>query len=288
MTLKAERSYHVQQDHKYKREFSFSLPFDRPIFYVSFLIGIVLIVCAVWFLFKGDDTSSEVEIRVVKADEDPYKIKVEESAVNSIPFQDKLVYNRIHPSGPIDPSAEHLLPEPEAPIKLEAVEEKITPDLRGQNDMSKEEDVIQVAISNPPSMEVESDPISKIVIEQEVQMETAAEPTESKETEAVASIDDLLSGVVDEGNSSSPAQPDGIYVQLATIDDEAQANSEWKRFKRMATEVLEKKNPIIQQVSLEDRGNVYRLRVGPYDSVDAAKSDCKKLKEKKVGCIVIR
>ncbi len=222
---------------------------------VVFLIGIGI---GGWKLYSliCRPTATGVEVPLIKADEAPYKVKAENQEVPGIHHQDKLVYGRMGGSQGNE-AVEHILPEPEAPAVIQMTEQYRPHDMD---------------LETPPQQPVDNTP-------------PPAAPT-------FGSIEDLLSAEATPAPEAetppAPAPEGDIFIQLGSLKSQELAESEWARALKK-TDVLGKREPLIQKVDLgEDQGIYYRLRTGPFESMEAAQKACAALKEEKVDCIIVK
>jgi hypothetical protein len=88
------------------------------------------------------------------------------------------------------------------------------------------------------------------------------------------------------GTASSVAAAGKHYIQLASLENATQAKQEWKRLSTRNKDVLGKLKPTITKAELEGGRVFYRLRAGGF-SRNKAQDLCKKLRSRKVGCLVI-
>jgi len=87
---------------------------------------------------------------------------------------------------------------------------------------------------------------------------------------------------------SKPDPLKGYRIQIGAHRSEAAAKSAWdKRLKQHGT-ILNKLTLLVRRVDLHNRGVYYRVQAGPLNDQEAAKRICDALKQKKVGCLVIR
>ena len=79
----------------------------------------------------------------------------------------------------------------------------------------------------------------------------------------------------------------GYRVQLASLNSQAQAETEktrlWKRYKAL----LSPYSSHITRVALADKGIRYRLTTEPLPNKDSALDLCEKLKKQRTGCLII-
>ena len=88
----------------------------------------------------------------------------------------------------------------------------------------------------------------------------------------------------------APKISNGAFkIQLAALREQANIEGEWKRLRSKHPDLLE---PLLLSVMRADlgpaKGVFFRLRAGPLKDESTARALCKKLAERKVGCLVIR
>ncbi|WP_122039065.1 SPOR domain-containing protein [Asaia bogorensis] len=75
----------------------------------------------------------------------------------------------------------------------------------------------------------------------------------------------------------------GHMVQLAALGSEADAKATWSKLSKQASDLLSDRTPMIEQKTIN--GHVfYRLRVGGFDTTQAAKSFCVRLHARSIAC----
>lgn len=84
--------------------------------------------------------------------------------------------------------------------------------------------------------------------------------------------------------SPAPRTAAGTHmVQLAALGSDADARTTWGRLSRQASDLLADHEPVIEQKTIN--GHVfYRLRVGGFDSAQAARSFCVRLHARSIAC----
>ncbi len=236
--------------------------FATPLRYIIFLLALVCLVVALWYLFAPARRSySKTDLAFIRTDDAPYKVKAKEQGLPHIKHQDKLIYGRIRSDQNTPPAAEHILPDPEPPTA---------------HPMNDRPTLKMVNQYTPEDLEVE-----KVV---ESSLEKPNNPPS-----ALVSIEDLI----EEYPSEKPvlekkATKGNIFIQLGSLKSHDMAESEWKRISQKHKDVLRDLDFIIQKVDLgANQGIYYRLRTGPFESNEDAAKICASLKERKVECLVI-
>lgn len=90
--------------------------------------------------------------------------------------------------------------------------------------------------------------------------------------------------------SAAPADLAQSYrVQLAAARSEPAIRSEWDRLKSRNTDLLGNLDLQVTRIDLgATKGVFYRLRAGPLENETAAKALCERLKQRKLGCLVVK
>lgn len=98
-----------------------------------------------------------------------------------------------------------------------------------------------------------------------------------------------LPGTADKRQSAKAAtgKAGGFRVQLLSVTTQARAKLEAGRLTEKYKPVLGSLKVVPVRADLGDRGVVYRLRAGPLESRAAAASLCRKLSDRKQGCLVV-
>ncbi|MEQ8321313.1 MAG: SPOR domain-containing protein [Rhodospirillales bacterium] len=82
---------------------------------------------------------------------------------------------------------------------------------------------------------------------------------------------------------------DTFRVQLAASRSEDAVKSEWDRLRRRHVDLLGELQLQVMRIDLgATKGVFYRLRAGPLTDANAAKALCERLKQRKLGCLVVK
>ena len=77
-------------------------------------------------------------------------------------------------------------------------------------------------------------------------------------------------------------------MQLAALRSSEEANREWEKLRKAHPELLGNLGVNVVRADLGERGTFYRIQAGPVADEANAKDLCRKLVDKKVGCLVVR
>lgn len=89
-----------------------------------------------------------------------------------------------------------------------------------------------------------------------------------------------------------PAQqatmPGGVRVQLASVHSIDAARDEWTRLRQDNPDLLGKLSAVAVRADLGERGIWYKIEVGPFPSKEAATRLCGEMKQRDLGCQLVR
>ncbi|WP_336761040.1 SPOR domain-containing protein [Asaia sp. VD9] len=86
-----------------------------------------------------------------------------------------------------------------------------------------------------------------------------------------------------EAPASAKQASGGHMVQLAALGSEADAKATWGKLSKQATDLLADRTPMIEQKTIN--GHVFfRLRVGGFDTAQAARAFCVRLHARSIAC----
>lgn len=240
---------------------------------------------AAWYLF-GDKLTPEArqdEVPFIRADMAPIKVRPKNPGGMDIPDQDKLVYDRFGGKEEM-PRVERLLPPPEKLQEPPKLEEK------AEGVMTTDPKVMETAEGATP------DGVQKVE-------ETAKTPEPPKVEEKPKDLGESVKEALKEEQAKAevpkveapkapPALPkvgDGSYaIQLAAVRSEDKARSEWSRLQKANKDLLGDLTLKVVKADLGAKGIFYRIRAVPLATEAEARALCKKLAERKVGCLMVR
>ncbi len=229
------------------------------------LVAAVALVCVAagiffgysWF-FAGDKSGA---LPVVRAAEDPVKVKPESPGGLKVPYQDQLVLNQEGSESGKEPMVERLLPPPETPrpppSEPAAAERTAAAELPAQGGAIVEAPVPEAGalIEVPPP-------------------ESASEPAKPATTQ------------VTQATGQAPAQ--GSYlVQLGSFTSTKGTNRAWAKLQKAHPELLGDMSLFIQEATVNDRA-YYRVQAGPIPNQATALDMCAQLKARQQDCLVVR
>jgi cell division septation protein DedD len=224
---------------------------------VGTLLVMALFAGGLWFAYiegarHAGGTRESGDIPLIHADTRPIKVKPQEPGGMHIPDRDMLIY------GQNRPAVEHLLPPPEQPMPLPA------------------------APAPAPSAPAATEPAPQ----------PAAPPSVASATPAPSA------GRQPANPSSAPpkatearsllSKAGGLRLQLGAVRSEGVAREEWDRIKQMNPDLLGHLTGVAVRAELGDKGVYYRIQAGPVGDAATAQRLCGELKQRHLGCIIVR
>ena len=143
----------------------------------------------------------------------------------------------------------------------------------------------------PDKAETTPEPAPAAPAETAMKAEPEPAPTLAPASEAPAKPEPKPAETASTPAAPAAAEPagGGYRVQLAAVRDREAVESEWKRLQKKNTDLLGALELSVQKADLgPGKGIFYRLRAGPLADEAAARDLCTRLKERKVGCLVVR
>ena len=230
---------------------------------------------------EGLRRGAESVTPTITAADGPAKVRPEEPGGMQVPNQDKRIFDRFAPdhAAAAQPGVERLLPGPEAPLPPPVPPPRV-----------------QAAAAPPPAAaeppaagkrphdQVEPPPTVVPIPPSEPQ---AAPPSPAPASSTAAAPPQSVREVV-KAAAVAPHAGGAFRVQMASVRTPEAARNEVGRFKRTAGDLLDGLALDVKRADLGDKGVFYRVQAGPLADAGAAAGLCDRLKERKLGCVVVR
>jgi cell division protein FtsN len=187
-------------------------------------------------------------VPVLHADERPVKVPPANPGGMKVPDQNIYILNDTRPT---DARVEQLLPPPERPLPRPA-----------------------------PPPPAETQPAAPAAAPAPVEPAAPASAVPAAPLPAAPAVAPAA--------APTSAAAAGYRLQLGALRSAEAAQHEWARIKRTQHDVLGPLEAHIVRADLGARGVFYRIELGPIDDAAAAESACRQLKQRKVGCILVR
>ncbi len=217
---------------------------------------------------------------VIEADGSPVKVAPDDPGGMEIPNTDKLIYDRMNGEDPAEPGVEQLLPRAEEPM---TVEER-TP-------APKPEPVDPMPVQ-PPALDIVPDPAAIAAGEAQVPAEGAdiipVPVAPASRGDAAVPPPTVLPPVAvpDTPPAVQPSANGRFVIQIAAFRDQVQAAAGFARLRTAYPDLVAGLTPDVERADLGDRGIYFRLRLGAFQTKDAATALCTRLKGRGQDCIV--
>jgi cell division septation protein DedD len=226
-----------------------------------------------YFMRTGDGGSGVAPL--IKADPRPMKVAPDKPGGMDVPHQDKEIYGQLgRETAPAQTArTERLLPPPEAPMDRPRPANAPPP--------------LEPEIPAPPSV---TPPPGAVEV---TQPPSPTPPPPAPRPNAAPAPQAAPPANVARAPTPPPAavapSAGGRYrIQLAALRTNDDASREWDKLRRAHPDLLGSLSLNVVRADLGDRGTFYRIQAGPLADENAAKEVCRRLAEKKVGCLVVR
>ncbi len=280
-------------------------------------VAVMVLVSGAWIGF-GDQIvgifgSGDEDVPVIAADPAPVKIKPESPGGMNVPNQGRLVYGMVDGTA-AQPRVERLLPAGEKPVEVEEMLTRGVPETnevvtsaapRGTADVTSPSAPVRLVPEGANPAAAPSTPVTAPITQSAPAPVAPSAPPVVKpaeivsappvpESQASASAPKTPAPKPVAKATPAPTDPAGdlsksYRIQLAAARSEKAVKSEWDRLQRRNTDLLGKLQLQVTRIDLgTTKGTFYRLRAGPLTSSAEAKALCERLKQRKLGCLVVK
>ncbi|KZB72964.1 MULTISPECIES: SPOR domain-containing protein [Thalassospira] len=242
-----------------------------------------------WFYNQGQPIQDDGNLPILLPDPSPIKIRPEDPGGMEVPHRETTVYDQL---SDVDPDANVVLQElPDMPRAPEAV-----PTAKAQGDDETTETVEESSMEETVQQVQESQGLAADTVVEAPEIDepdltdaekaVAAAKSRTNETAAAEQVEAAK-------EEPAPAEQEvadagAFRVQLASVREEAGAAAEWKRLSSKNKDLLGNLEMFVQRIDIEGKGVFYRLQAGPLGDAGAAEKLCADLKERSVGCLIVR
>jgi hypothetical protein len=217
-------------------------------------------------------------VPLIRADERPTKVKPDQPGGMPVPDQNVSLYNE-KPGGP---PVEKLLAPPEQPMPRPVSPPK---------DAAAPPPPIPGPFAAAPAAPQAAGPPAAARPERPA---PAAASTSGKPGAPVKPAPGAKEPAAKEAaailGTNTPAKAGGgpVRIQLASLRSAEAARDEWARLKREQPDLLGKLSAVAVRADLGDKGTYYRIQAGPLADGAAAERLCGELRQRKLGCTLVR
>lgn len=230
---------------------------SSPVRLLVAVAGIALVAGLSWFAYKWAKSPSSDTPPLIHAEAGPHKVSPDHRGGLNIPYQDKLIYDRIGDEQQ-EGTTERLLPPPEKPTMMETQQ---APQQTGQNtEQSSQEPMYREAPAEASVGQRQQGYGAQAKQYKKVETDVENQP---KPQEELADTNSENEPEVIKKTKATQVINGKFFVQLATLKSEAIALKEWKRIQ--AKYNLKGMKSQIKETETPDGEIVYRLLMGPFD-----------------------
>lgn len=251
------------------------------------LLLLIALVTVLFSALSSGDSREGQAVPLIRADNAPLRIKPEDPGGMAVPNKDSTIFETLK-RGNETRGVENLLEDggDTASVAREEVaskvEKKTEPlvdvELEAETPEQEKKSVASVIDALKDENKPQAAPIVEVVKEEPPKAELAkpdmpkADPIKTEQTKI---------------DNPKPASPAGTtYIQLAAVKSEAEASTQWARFKAKNPE-LSGLSLKVQKADLGAKGIFYRIQAGPL-TADAAISTCAAVKSRGGNCIIAK
>lgn len=267
---------------------------NSPVRLLVAVAGVALIAGLSWFAYKWAKSPTSDTPPLIHAEPGPHKVSPEHRGGINIPYQDKLIYDRIGDSNKEEP-AERLLPPPEKPSMVNSPNQQFVVDQNQQNapqqpmyseapasentmpglpipqGMASQPENVQPQQQpgnmqqrqNPNYMQPQQNQMQQPQPTSVVPAPVVGAPMHSQASQQAPVIESESEPENVTKQKTVPILKGGYFVQMATVKSEKAAVQEWKRVQ--AKYNLKGMKSQIKESETTDGEIVYRLLMGPFD-----------------------
>jgi hypothetical protein len=221
-------------------------------------------------------------VPLIRADDRPTKVKPDQPGGMAVPDQNVSLYNEKPGGAPVEkllPTAEQPMPRPTAPQREAAA----PPPIPGASAPSPAPDSAAAPGATPgatPGPTAASPERKSAAAPSKAAPKSAPSAKEANPVKEAAAI---LGAPATAAKAGGP-----VRVQLGSLRSAEAAREEWARLKRDQPELLGKLTAIAVKADLGDKGVYYRIQAGPLTDGAAADRLCGELRQRKLGCTLVR
>lgn len=230
-----------------------------------------------WFYNQGQPIQEEGELPILLPDPLPIKLRPDDPGGMEVPHRDTTIYEQLDNSQQEDQVVLQELPDmPKAPDVMPS------PDSTGEPaviEQTPEAEIVANAAQSGPGKDVGASATTP------VETENAA-PSDAEKAIAAAKAKEQAAAPA--ASHAGGVSEKDFRIQLASVRDTSGADAEWKRLSSKNKDLLGSLQMYLKRADLGDKGVFYRLQAGPLPDAAAAETLCDNLKQRNVGCLIVR
>ena len=254
--------------------------------FVGAAAGLAMVAVGVFAYKAGERRGAGGVAPVIVAGSGPDKVRPDQPGGMDVPNRDKQIYDRLTPDrGQPPPSrVERLLPPPEAPMSPPKQAAAVQPIAPGQPPAPPQ----VPELSPSDSFSTPLTPASNAAPHAPEPAKAGASPAPQAAAKPAAPASGSTAKDTTAAAAVQPAAGGTYRVQIGALRSEEDAQKMIAQAKRNGGELLARFTIEVKRADLGEKGVYYRVQVGPLADASAASSLCDRLKDRKVGCMVVR
>ncbi|AJD52010.1 Sporulation related domain-containing protein [Thalassospira xiamenensis M-5 = DSM 17429] len=230
-----------------------------------------------WLYNQGQPAQEEGKLPILLPDPLPIKLRPDDPGGMEVPHRDTTIYEQLDSNQPEDQVVLQELPDmPKVPDVIPS------PDNTGEPaviEQTPEAEIVANAAQIGSGKDVNASA--------KTPAETAiVAPSDAEKAIAVAKAKEQATAPA--ATSASGISEKDFRIQLASVRDTSGAEAEWKRLSYKNKDLLGSLQMYLKRADLGDKGVFYRLQAGPLPDAAAAETLCRNLKQRNVGCLIVR
>lgn len=230
------------------------------------------------------------DVPLIRADTRPVKVKPANPGGMAIPDRNLLIYDESRPA------VEHLLPPPEQPMGRPAPPAASPPAPVNPPPPVPAARSLPASGEAPPAGAAAPAETAAIRAGMKTAATAAATAPQERPARREAAQPSAAAGSADprpvpreaSRAETSAATPDGVRLQLGSVRSAVSAREEWDRIRRSNPDLLGTVSAGAVRADLGDRGVYYRIETAPIGDAARASRLCGELRQRRLGCIVVR
>ena len=219
---------------------------------------------------KGKQDAQGEAPPVIHAKEGPSKVKPESPGGMNVPNRDKEIFSRLE-SGGKPKQTEQLLPPPEKPLAPPKSGEAVIKTQPAMIAPAAGEDTA----AKSPELPQPPPPLKR----KDIKPPQFAKAAPKKKQVAVTKS----------ASKATLASTGGRYrVQISSLRSETSVRRGWSTISARNKDILGDLSLLIERIQVAGKGTFYRMQAGRLQTRAQAGAVCRKLKQRRVSCIVVR
>lgn len=244
---------------------------SSPVKLLVSVVGVAILAGLSWFAYKWVKSPGLDNPPLIHAEEGPHKVRPDHKGGVNIPYQDKLIYDRISDS---EQPEERLLPPPEEPAYINQpmpeqiapngmmIQQQVQPQQMPAQQYQQPMQTPQQYAPNQPYPQQQYQQVNNGQMQPQNQVDYQQQQVPTVPVQQQPKVVNADSIDVEKEKPATTAKGT-FFVQIATVKSEESALREWKRLKNKHG--LQNQKSQIKEFETAEGDTVFRLLMGPFD-----------------------